>query len=81
MDVNRLHLNPQESQSMAYLLQQINLYRELLNQVTYQNELLGRNMNQTSSMGASETQDPLQNLNMGGNGMRFRGFQQPSKET
>lgn len=30
---------------MAYLLQQINLYRELLNQVTYQNELLGRNMN------------------------------------
>lgn len=37
--------SPQENQSMAYLLQQINLYRELLNQVTYQNELLGRNMN------------------------------------
>lgn len=79
MDINRLHLNPQESQSMAYLLQQINLYRELLNQVTYQNELLGRNMNQNSSLGVSETQDPTQSLN--GAAMRFRGFQQPSKET
>ena len=43
-DMNRLSPQLQEQQSMLCLLQQINLYRELLTQVTYQNQLLGRNL-------------------------------------
>ena len=44
--MGRLSPQLQEQQSMLCLLQQINLYRELLTQVTYQNQLLGRNLNQ-----------------------------------
>ena len=45
-DMGRLSPQLHEQQSMLCILQQINLYRELLTQVTYQNQLLGRNLNQ-----------------------------------
>lgn len=37
--------NLTDSQSILALLQQINLYKNILAQVNYQNNLLGRNIN------------------------------------
>lgn len=62
---------------MVCLLQQINLYRELLAQVTYQNQLLGSNVN--SNQGGLSTMEgisELQNLMQSDKNMNLRGFQQ-----
>lgn len=65
---------------MICLLQQINLYRELLAQVTYQNQLLGRNMGTGHAINPNATTSELQELlQQGERAMSFRGFQS-SKE-
>jgi hypothetical protein len=55
-DLSRISQSPQlqEQQSMLCLMQQINLYRELLSQVTYQNQLLGSNVNSSQGGGNSD---------------------------
>jgi hypothetical protein len=55
-DMNRISQSPQvqEQQSMLCLMQQINLYRELLSQVTYQTQLLGNNVNSSQGGGNSD---------------------------
>lgn len=66
----------QEQQSMICLLQQINLYRELLAQVTYQNQLLGRNMGPGHGINPNAATNELQELlQQGERAMSFRGFQ------
>ena len=47
--------NLQDSQSILALLQQINLYKNILAQVSYQNQILGRNLNQPNSNVSSGT--------------------------
>ena len=59
-DMGRLSPQMQEQQSMLCLLQQINLYRELLAQVTYQNQILGRNVGQ--SQGSTRSDEMPQNM-------------------
>lgn len=76
-DMSRVPPQVQEQQSMMCLLQQISLYRELLAQVTYQNQLLGRNLGTTgSSSGSNEMPEMLPGDRM----MNFRGFV-PGKES
>ena len=36
----------QDSQSILALLQQINLYKNILAQISYQNQILGKNINE-----------------------------------
>lgn len=64
-NMNRLNPQLQEQQSMLCLMQQINLYRELLTQVTYQNQLLGRNLGQGPNMNGVSREDMPQNPQMG----------------
>lgn len=44
MEMGRLPLQNEEQQSIVCLIQQIGLYKELLSQVTYQNQLLSRDI-------------------------------------
>jgi len=45
MEIGRLPLQNEEQQSIMCLIQQIGLYKELLSQVTYQNQILSRDIN------------------------------------
>jgi hypothetical protein len=59
---------------MLCLLQQMNLYRELLDQVTYQNQLLGSNINSNQGGGNAEGNE-LPNGIQSEKLIGFRGFQ------
>jgi hypothetical protein len=45
MEIGRLPMQNEEQQSIMCLIQQIGLYKELLSQVTYQNQILSRDIN------------------------------------
>lgn len=75
-DLGRMSPQLQEQQSMVCLLQQINLYRELLAQVTYQNQLLGSNVSSNQGLGNIDGMNELQSLMQSDKNMAFRGFQQ-----
>lgn len=44
LELGRMPLQTEEQQSILCLIQQISLYKELLSQVTYQNQLLSRDI-------------------------------------
>jgi hypothetical protein len=60
---------------MLCLLQQINLYRELLGQVAYQNQLLGNNVNTNHGAGNIDAEE-LQNMMQPDKIRGFRGCQE-----
>ena len=78
LEMNRSPLPSDDPNSIVCLLQQINLYKELLSQVTYQNELLSRDIHlkqQTPNSMPFGTLPELSyfssmNMNMGGLGMQ-----------
>jgi hypothetical protein len=69
LELGKLPLQNEEQQSIVCLIQQIGLYKELLSQVTYQNQLLSRDI----------TYKQQNNLGQFGNmpGMNFMGGMNP----
>jgi hypothetical protein len=85
MEMGRLPLQNEEQQSIVCLIQQIGLYKELLSQVTYQNQLLSRDITYKQQQNAmnslsqlkypndlSQFSSNMQNL-QGMQGMNFLG--------
>jgi hypothetical protein len=73
-DLSRKTPQQQEHYSMLCLMQQINLYRELLAKVTYQNQLLGSNVN-SNQVGGNGDANELPNGVQSDKLIGFRGFQ------
>lgn len=71
MEIGRLPMQNEEQQSIMCLIQQIGLYKELLSQVTYQNQILSRNINFKQQGNYSAMPQMSQ---YGGMGMNFMGL-------
>lgn len=80
LEMNKMPLQSEEQQSIVSLIQQIGLYKELLSQVTYQNQLLTRdisfkqvnsqhNMGQFGQMGGMNFLNSMAGM-QGANGMQ-----------
>lgn len=51
LEMGRMPIQNEEQQSIVCLLQQVGLYKELLAQITYQNQMLSRDMTIKQAMG------------------------------
>lgn len=79
--MGRIPLQNEDQQSIISLVQQIGLYKELLSQVTYQNQLLSRDISMRQNIPMNQMKYPqqdqyssaLQNLQGGLGSMNFMG--------
>lgn len=67
--MNKIPLQNEEQQSIICLIQQINLYKELLAQVNYQNQLLTRDITyrQQNAMSMNQMRNPHNDMSQYGN--------------